>query len=111
MSTVLMQQGNNTIAVVELLWQEIGIYLEMEKKRIFDEILSYPPPIPACDVQFNFLLEERAKISQELRRMREISENDANRIQSIREFIESCKYFDNELKAKLLSNLEKVLDE
>ena len=111
MSTVLMQQGNNTIALGEPLWQEIENQLEKEKQRIFNEILNYPPPIPACDVQFNFLLEERSKITEELRRMREISANDANDILSIRKFIESCKYFDNGLKAKLLSNLEKVLDE
>jgi hypothetical protein len=107
MSTVLKRPTT----LVESLWQEIESHLEIEKKRIFDEILNYPPPIPVCDVQFNFLLEERSKITEELRRMHEISENNVNGIQSIREFIESCKYFDGLLGAKLLSDLEEVLDE
>ena len=40
--------------------------LENERRRIIDEIKAYPTPIPACDAQFNFLLEERARIEQEL---------------------------------------------
>ena len=111
MSTVLTQKKNSPVVLVESVWREIENHLEIEKKRIFDEILNYPPPIPACDVQFNFLLEERSKITEELRRMRKISENDANGVQSIREFVESCEYFNNLLEAKLLSDLEKVLDE
>lgn len=114
MSTVSLEKENRATALVEPLWQEIGSHLEKEKQRIFDEILHYPPPIPACDVQFNFLLKERAKITQELRRMREMAEKDANdcdRAQAIREFVRSCKYFDASLEAKFLLELEKVLDE
>lgn len=43
--------------------------LEQEKRRINEEINNYPPPIPACDAQFNYLLEERARILQELSRL------------------------------------------
>lgn len=32
------------------------------------EIHDYPPPIPACDADFNSMLEERARISDELGR-------------------------------------------
>lgn len=35
------------------------------------EISAYPPPVPACDAYFNFLLEQRAVLSDELRRLDE----------------------------------------
>ena len=43
--------------------------LESERHRINDEITNYPTPIPACDAQFNFLLEERARIARELQEL------------------------------------------
>ena len=39
--------------------QEVKSQLLQHKQQIFQEINNYPPPIPACDVQFNHLLEER----------------------------------------------------
>ncbi len=46
--------------------------LERERDRIFEQIRSYPPPIPACDDQFNYLLAERDRIARELVRTRQI---------------------------------------
>jgi hypothetical protein len=40
--------------------------LESERLRVQAEIASYPMPIPACDVYFNGLLEQRARICDEL---------------------------------------------
>ncbi len=40
--------------------------LVAEKARIAEEIRSYPAPIPACDAQFNYLLERRAEIDRAL---------------------------------------------
>ncbi len=111
MSIGSIHKSTVSIVEVETVWQEIENRLSAEKQRIFDEILSYPPPIPACDAQFNFLLEERSRITEELRRMRVVMANEANRGQSVRDFIESCRYFNNALAAKLLADLEKVTDE
>lgn len=36
--------------------------LEARRKVLDDEIRAYPTPIPRCDAQFNFLMEERARI-------------------------------------------------
>jgi hypothetical protein len=55
--------------VVKSVWQSIRTRLESEKKSIADEIKNYPRPIPACDQQFNFLLEERTRIVRELERL------------------------------------------
>lgn len=40
--------------------------LERERLRVQAEIVSYPMPIPACDVYFNGLLEQRARICERL---------------------------------------------
>lgn len=47
--------------------------LENERQRVNEEIKNYPTPIPACDAQFNYLLEERARIAQELDRSSALS--------------------------------------
>ena len=43
--------------------------LEQERARINREIRDYPAPIPACDEQFNHLLEERTRVAVELGRL------------------------------------------
>ena len=40
--------------------------LEAEKIRLNTAIRSYPSPIPACDAQFNHLLEKRTRLANEL---------------------------------------------
>ncbi len=57
----------------ETLWLEIKTSLEEQRNFINEEIRNYPPPIPACDAQFNFLLEERARLTTELNRLQEIT--------------------------------------
>ena len=52
-----------------VLWQEIRSFLYVELESVETEIRTYPKPIPACDLQFNFLLEKRAEVSRALTRM------------------------------------------
>lgn len=47
-------------------------------RRVRDEIRNYPAPIPACDAQFNGLLEEREALSSELSRVREFMNKDTD---------------------------------
>jgi uncharacterized coiled-coil DUF342 family protein len=61
------------LASVESVWESSRTRLENEYQRIYEEIKSYPRPIPACDLQFNQLLEERDRIRRELDRMHEVS--------------------------------------
>lgn len=46
------------------------VSLEAELARTYEEISNYPPPIPACDEQFNYLLEKRDQLLRELARLR-----------------------------------------
>ncbi len=54
-------------------WENLKSILEKKKQEVQDEILHYPPPIPACDQQFNYLLEQRALLAQAVRQVNEIA--------------------------------------
>jgi hypothetical protein len=43
--------------------------LEAARESISRELATIPPPVPACDVNFNCLLEDRAGIVDELQRL------------------------------------------
>jgi hypothetical protein len=58
-------------SAIDIEWSALRQALEAERLRVQQEIGSYPPPIPACDAYFNFLLEQRALLSDELRRLEE----------------------------------------
>ena len=62
----------------DLTWQSIRERLESERRRINDEIEHYPPPIPRCDAQFNYLLEARANLCQELNRLQTLARASAS---------------------------------
>ena len=79
------------------LWLEIKTSLEGKKNLINDEIRNYPPPIPACDAQFNYLLEERARLTAELNRLQEfVSQvaDDDNAVQLLNEYMATCPDID-----------------
>ena len=64
MAANLLREKENK--AIQPIWQSIRGHLESKKNQIAEEILYYPPPIPACDAQFNFLLAERARVSDAL---------------------------------------------
>ena len=53
----------------ERTWQSLRRRLEGLKQTVAEEIGRYPPPIPACDAEFNRLLELRQVLPQELARL------------------------------------------
>ncbi|HEX9810133.1 MAG TPA: hypothetical protein VGC25_11130 [Alphaproteobacteria bacterium] len=50
-------------------WAALRLRLETLMAAVEAEIRDYPPPIPACDAQFNHLLELRRLIPAELARL------------------------------------------
>ena len=50
-------------------WRSLRLRLEALKETVADELRSYPPPITACDDQFNRLLELRRLLPRELARL------------------------------------------
>jgi hypothetical protein len=88
------------ITSLDVLWQRIQEQLEAQKERIVQEISQYPPPIPACDAQFNGLLEERATILQELGQVNRILKQRLTareQIELLDEFMQSSHHLDGEL--------------
>ncbi len=49
---------------------ETEAHLEAERRRLYEEIKHYPTPIAGCDQQFNYLLEQQARVIAELSRIR-----------------------------------------
>jgi hypothetical protein len=48
---------------------ELRDYLDSAKRQADEEIRTYPTPIPRCDAQFNYLYEQRSRLSQFLERL------------------------------------------
>jgi hypothetical protein len=47
--------------------QDLRRALEARRRAVMAELRAYPPRVTACDVQFNALLEARARIGEALR--------------------------------------------
>lgn len=93
---------------IQALWAEIRANLTRTKDEIYAQIRAYPPPIPACDVQFNFLLEERAKIFQELGQvgtLAQASRQNPEARRLLEEFLHSSRYVDANVKQQIWSTL------
>ena len=91
---------NTTIdsTTITLTWAEIESLLASRLATVEHEIRQYPAPIPACDAQFNHLLEERSIIPQEISRARpavNASESLSEARRALDEFIASCPYTDD----------------
>jgi hypothetical protein len=76
------------------LQREIAEHLRGIRKRLAEEIRSYPTPIPRCDAQFNHLYEQQGRLARDLDR---ISARDEERltVALIEEFIASAPYSDD----------------
>ena len=78
--------------------------LEKVKIRVNKEIGNYPSPIPACDVQFNYLLEERSKISVALKWVDDLltkCQTEIVEIESIEQLIKTLNQIDDSMAARL----------
>ncbi|MBX3053062.1 MAG: hypothetical protein KF753_16385 [Caldilineaceae bacterium] len=71
------------------LYSQIEARLWQERERIYAEIHAYPPPIPACDAQFNYLIEKRALIAKELSAIRALKMN-APEVESEDSLLRQC---------------------
>ena len=78
--------------------------LEEVKVRVNKEIGNYPSPIPACDAQFNYLLEERSKISAAIKRVDDLltkCQTEIVAIETIEELIRTSNQIDDGMAARL----------
>ena len=78
--------------------------LEEAKSQVNKEIGNYPSPIPACDAQFNYLLEERSKISVALKWVDDLltkCQTETVEIETIEELIKTSNQIDDRMAAGL----------
>ncbi len=95
-----------SMAPVESAWAMIHQHLQEQSCRVHSEIRNYPAPIPACDAQFNYLLEEREALSSELVRVRELMKKDADSKDarsSIDAFLDFSNYLGDSAKTEIRS--------
>lgn len=101
------------VALMDSVWEGISEHLENERHQVNEEIKNYPPPIAACDAQFNYLLEERARIAQELDRLKALAREGLTRtadLTRISEFIASSNYIKGEREEGMRSILLQLSD-
>jgi chromosome segregation ATPase len=65
-------------------WDALRARLEQTQEAVAAEIRAYPPPIPACDAQFNHLLERREALSKALARLDAVRKDGEDPSQSLR---------------------------
>ena len=85
---------------------EIQLHLEAYKLCIATEIRQYPMPIPGCDAQYNFLLDERAGVNQELKQLETLTKRGLKAVElteSVREFINASQHIQHQKSRELLA--------
>lgn len=92
------------MSMLQSTQQDISQLLESQKLRTIEAIRNYPPPIPACDAQFNYLLEKRDRITVELNRLNQLDGDDSALI----DFIAASVYISDEAKQGFRAQLEQL---
>jgi hypothetical protein len=91
---------------------ELRDYLDRIRRSIDEEIRSYPTPIPRCDAQFNYLYEQRSRLSQALERANAALAGAPSSVQltdAIRHFISAAAYSDGAEEESLKRRLRDEL--
>ena len=104
------QSANHLEATVSErpIWQAIRRYLEARKQPVDAEIRAYPSPIAGCDAQFNYLLEERAKLSRALVRLDALARETASNVtpaEAVEAFLQDTDALDGEAQRDLWTAL------
>lgn len=90
-------------------WQGVRDLLEHKKAQVNEAIVNYPPPIPACDQHFNYLLEERAKLPQELQRLADFAKQGTGQKEHrtlLEEFIMTSSHLNDEERQRVRAEIK-----
>lgn len=95
--------------LLDVVRRELAARLEARRAQLSEEISGYPQPIPACDAQFNYLLEARREVARELATLNDAaaaSRSPGGGLESIRRLIEESAFLDDDARNELRSRLE-----
>lgn len=70
-------------------WQTVRTELQRQHDLVINEIREYPFPIPACDAQYNYLLEQRAELFRAIKAIDRIAHDD---IPGIKTFVKASPF-------------------
>jgi hypothetical protein len=84
---------------------ELAEHLLSLRRRLAEEIRTYPTPIPRCDAQFNHLYEQQGRLARELERI----ERGKPARALIEQFIASAPYTDEASERDFRSRIGKKL--
>ncbi len=73
--------------------------LTQERERVLAELRAYPPAVPVCDAQFNYLLEQRDGLGRELGRLDAILVADADaqlKAQRLADFLRTSTFLNTD---------------
>jgi hypothetical protein len=82
-----------TMTASPSIWLNLEIQLQAQRQAIIEQIRAYPPPIPACDAQFNYLLEQRDLLSAERNRLLALGESAS--LEALRDFVRTSAVVDS----------------
>jgi hypothetical protein len=88
-------------ASIDALANEIVEHLRGVRKRLAEEIRSYPTPITRCDAQFNHLYEQQGRLARDLDRIEATRE-------SIERFLASPPYTDDSSERDFRARVKKT---
>lgn len=97
-------------AAAHSIWTEPSEHLENSKRSILEEIRNYPTPIAGCDQQFNYLLEQRDRVSGELSRLACVRRDNTIQetyVEALNDFTDASACIDEELKVRLTAKLRR----
>ena len=103
MTTTRAAKSKDNPASLERLLRQVRDHLQNAKRRLDEEIRHYPTPIPRCDVQFNHLFEERARVNLALERIE--SSTSSGHVELLAEFVRSPAYLDDAAEAELRARI------
>lgn len=107
-ATVVLKNAvlkNVVLANTVQILQQLREHLEQRKVEIYQEISDYPPPIPACDAQFNYLLELRNGVNQELSQINSLLAEDVSS-KTVQLFVDASIVLKPKLKREINSLLQ-----
>jgi hypothetical protein len=93
------------------IWNRIRTHLETKRAQILEDIVNYPPPIPACDQHYNYLLEQRVHLAQELRRLHMLLQDRSasqDELKLIDEFLTASPYIQEEAKQDIRATCQEA---
>ncbi|MEZ4709516.1 MAG: hypothetical protein R3A44_20065 [Caldilineaceae bacterium] len=104
MMPVMVEDMRVDVEPVERLRADVRTLLLRKKEQIYAEIRAYPLPIPACDAQYNYLLEKRDLVSQELRQLDTLADGQtspAAALEALKVLVAASNLLDKETQRRI----------